>query len=483
MAHQENTEITDITALPRLSRPADAGKPAPVRIIHLGIGNFARAHQLWYTQHAPDAQQWGVAAFTGRSRRQLEALEPQHGAYTLITSDPHGDSFETISVISQLYAGLDTAALRRLFANPEVVIVTSTVTEAGYCQNSQGLLDKDNPEVREDIAQLKENPEADGIRTIPLRMVAGLLARRQANAGPITVLPCDNLEHNGLLFRRVVEEGIEAVDPSLLEWCYENVDWATSMVDRITPFTTDEDRRIVAQQEGVYDASPVRTEPFREWVIAGAFPAGRPGWDKAGALIVPDVSAYEHRKLWMLNGAHSTLAYVAPLFGHECVDDAVADPLMVRFINEWWDLAGSYLSIETKNYRAQLMERFSNPRIKYALMQIAINGSVKLPVRIVPVALKALEDGVSIVAPARAIAAWITFLHRFADDPRLQDAKKEQAVGLAKAVVEAQSQQEQEEAIGEVLAFLNPKLASSQIFSVEIAHQLEVLTSLSRSHN
>lgn len=422
------TDTHDFTSLPRLNRAEHGRAAAPVRIIHLGIGNFTRAHQAWYTEHAPDTAQWGIAGFTGRSRRMVDKLAPQDNVYTLITSAPEGDSFEVISSISSMHEGGDMAALHKYFADPNVSIVTSTVTEAGYKSNAHGDLDVNDTDVSEDLAKLRNDVNVSELATVPARIVAGLEARRAANAGAITILPCDNLAGNGAAFRRVVEQAIEAVDPTLLEWTRDNVAWATSMVDRITPATTDAELQTVAQDKGWYDVAPVRTEPFLEWVIRGDFPKGRPAWDKAGAVITDDVEPYEQRKLWMLNGSHSTLAYVGPLFGHESVAEAIADPQLRAWVNEWWDLAGSYLSVSSDDYRAKLLERFSNPRIHHHLFQIATDGSQKLPVRIVPVAKHALADGHDITAPARAVAAWIVFLRRFgnteAKDVNLDEVRK-----------------------------------------------------------
>lgn len=422
------TDTHDFTSLPRLNRAEHGRAAAPVRIIHLGIGNFTRAHQAWYTEHAPDTAQWGIAGFTGRSRRMVDKLAPQDNVYTLITSAPEGDSFEVISSISSMHEGGDMAALHKYFADPNVSIVTSTVTEAGYKRNTHGDLEVNDTDVSEDLAKLRNDVNVSELATVPARIVAGLEARRAANAGAITILPCDNLAGNGAAFRRVVEQAIEAVDPTLLEWTRDNVAWATSMVDRITPATTDAELQTVAQDKGWYDVAPVRTEPFLEWVIRGDFPKGRPAWDKAGAVITDDVEPYEQRKLWMLNGSHSTLAYVGPLFGHESVAEAIADPQLRAWVNEWWDLAGSYLSVSSDDYRAKLLERFSNPRIHHHLFQIATDGSQKLPVRIVPVAKHALADGRDITAPARAVAAWIVFLRRFgnteAKDVNLDEVRK-----------------------------------------------------------
>ncbi|MDF7640730.1 mannitol dehydrogenase family protein [Bifidobacterium sp. ESL0784] len=466
-------------SVPAISREKDGRPAAPERIIHLGIGNFTRAHQSWYTQHASDAAQWGIAGFTGLGLRMSNLLEAQGCVYTLITSGAQGDEFEVISSISSMHAGSDTAALRLRFADPDISIVTSTVTEAGYMRAQNGDLDVSDANVVSDLQALKADPEAGGLKTIPVRMVVGFLARRSAGAGPITVLPCDNLAGNGAAFRKVVEQAIAEVDPSLLDWTRLNVAWATSMVDRITPATTPTDIDLVERTKGWHDAAPVRTEPFREWVIAGEFPSGRPAWDEVGAIITDDVTPYEQRKLWMLNGSHSTLAYCGPLFGRETVCDAVSDPTLRGWINEWWDMAGQYVPVPTDEYRAKLLERFSNPRIRHLLMQIATDGSQKLPVRIVPAALRALKDGNPAVPAARAIAAWVLFLDRFSD--KLGDVNKDEVVSLGKACRDASGNIDAG-AVKKVVAYLSEELASSSSFVDEVVRQISEVDKAAKAH-
>ncbi|WEV69575.1 mannitol dehydrogenase family protein [Bifidobacterium sp. ESL0775] len=466
-------------SIPAISRQRDGRPAAPERIVHLGIGNFTRAHQAWYTEHAPDAAQWGIAGFTGRGPRMRDLLNGQDDVYTLITSGATGDQFEVISSISSMHSGSDTTALRARFADSGISIVTSTVTEAGYMRTHNGDLDIDNADVAADLQALKSDPQADGLKTVPVRMVAGFLARRSAGAGPITVLPCDNLAGNGAAFRKVVEQAIAEVDPSLLDWTRVNVAWATSMVDRITPATTSADIELVAHAKGWRDAAPVRTEPFREWVIAGDFPAGRPAWDEAGAIATDDVMPYEQRKLWMLNGSHSTLAYCGPLFGYETVADAVSDPTLRSWINEWWDLAGRYVSVPTDEYRKQLLQRFENPNIRHLLMQIATDGSEKLPVRIVPAARKALKDGASAVPAARAIAAWILFLRRFSD--KLADVNKGKVVPLAAACADADGNVD-ENAVRQVVTYLDRGLAGSSSFVDQVVRQIGEVGKAAETH-
>ncbi|MGI3785990.1 MAG: mannitol dehydrogenase family protein, partial [Janthinobacterium lividum] len=294
---------------PRLSRALAGMPPAPpVRIVHLGLGSFHRAHQAWYTAHAADADRWGVAAFTGRRPDAAAALAPQDGLYTLVTRSADGDAFEVVGSLAEVHAATEHGRLLDLLARPEVALVTLTVTELGYVLGADGRLDTARDVVRNDAAALRSDART-AVSSMPARVVAGLLARREAGAGAITVLSCDNLPDNGGVTATVVTGFAALVDDTLRAWIEVNVDFATSMVDRITPATTDEDRRLVAQTQGYVDAGPVPTEPFHEWVVSGRFPAGRPRWETAGVTLVDDVTPFEQRKLWLLNGSHSLLAY------------------------------------------------------------------------------------------------------------------------------------------------------------------------------
>lgn len=396
----------------KLTREQHGRPAAPIRIIHLGIGNFTRAHQAWYTEHAPDAGEWGIAAFTGRSPKMADTLSPQDGLYTLITKEAEGDSYEVISVLSAVHAADDEDALVSYFEDPEVAIVTSTVTEAGYCRGSDGHIDAERDDVAADIQVLKDGGVGI-LNTAPARIVKGLKARQAADAGAIAIVPCDNLPDNGDAFRTVVEDVAKEVDQNLYSWMQDNVSWVTTMVDRITPATTDSERTDVAESEGYDDAAPVPTEPFSEWVLSGEFPKGRPAWDDAGAKFVDDVEPHEQRKLWMLNGSHSLMAYAATIVGKETVYDAITDETVRGWVNEWWDMAAKHLPLpadEVEEYRSALTARFENPQIKHLLKQIAMDGSQKIPVRIVPALRKEREEGALPAGPIRAIAAWILHL-------------------------------------------------------------------------
>jgi len=404
--------MTATTAAQTLSRARHGRPAAPVRIVHLGVGNFFRAHQAWYTEHAPDAAEWGIAAFTGRSAAVADELRPQDGLYTLITRGPVGDEFEVISSLSAVHAAEEHAALLGYFRSPALAIVTLTVTEAGYRRGADGGLDLADAEVAADLAALRAAPDA-AVRTAPGRLVGGLLARRAAGLGPLAIVSCDNLSGNGEALARVVHDLALEVDQTLVDWIAAKVRFATTMVDRITPATTAEHRAAVRAALGVADAAPVPTEPFAEWVIQGEFPAGCPDWVDAGARIVPDVVPFERRKLALLNGSHSLLAYAATIAGHETVADAIADPRCRGWVEQWWDEACAHLPLpadELDAYRGALLERYHNPNIRHALAQIAADGSLKLPVRIVPTLRAELADGRVPEGACRAVAAWALHL-------------------------------------------------------------------------
>ena len=441
---------------PTLSRVAGHGRPAaPVRIVHIGLGNFVRAHLAWYTEHAPDADRWGIAAFTGRSPAAAELLEPQGGLYTLITRQPQGDQYEVISSISAVHPSDDHAAWLRYWRSPDLAVVTLTITEGGYLRRGDGGLNLELPEVAADLAALRDDPAAS-VRTAPAKLVAGMLARRAAGAGPVTVLPCDNLPASGAVAARVVGDLAAAVDPSLTEWMATGVSFATSMVDRITPGVTDADREAVLAATGLVDASPVQTEPFTEWVVAGDFPAGRPQWEAAGARFVEDVTPFEHRKLALLNGAHSLLAYAGTIVGHQTVAEAINDPRCRAWVNQWWDEAVRHLSLpagELAAYREALLTRFENPRMRDALARIAADGSAKLPIRTVPTLRAERAEGRVPAGACRTVAAWA--LHLRGHGAAVKDVQPELVAGLAAGSLN--------DTIAGVLAYLGEDLASDPV--------------------
>lgn len=451
-----------------LSRPEHARAAAAVRIAHLGVGNFFRAHQAWYTDRAPDAADWGIAAFTGRRPALAAALGPQQGLYTLVTRGPTTDQFDVIASVSAVHAATEHDAWLTYLRSPELAIVTLTVTEAGYRCRSDGSLDTTDDAVRADVEALRADLTAP-VATAPARVLAGLVARARAGHGPIAVVPCDNLPDNGAVVAGAVRAMAELVDPSLLDDLDRTASFVTTMVDRITPETTDDDRATVRNETGIDDAAPVVTEPFSEWVISGSFPAGRPRWEQAGATIVDDVAPFEQRKLRLLNGGHSLLAYAASIRGHVTVADAVADPVCRGWLDQWWDEAAAGLSLPAADiaaYRDALLERFANPRIRHLLAQIAADGSAKLPVRILPTLREQRGAGTVPPGAVRVLAAWICHLR--GHGAPVNDADGERARAAASGPVA--------DAVAAVLTMLDPALGADDALAAAVATRIEDLT-------
>ncbi|WP_258803637.1 mannitol dehydrogenase family protein [Pseudarthrobacter sp. NS4] len=396
--------------LPRLSRALRPAPKAPVRIVHLGLGAFHRSHQAWYTQQAGDAAEWGIAAFTGRRPDAAAALADQDGLYTLVERAETGDSFTVVGSIVEAVDGADVKRLAELVAAPGTAVVMLTITEAAYGLGTDGKLDTAAPDVATDLALLGSG---NGTAATPLgRLVLALAARRDAGSGPIAVVCCDNLSNNGAVARQAVAGFAGALDAGLAAWIDSNVSFVSTSVDRITPRTTDEDVADVQAACGYRDTSPVVAEPFSSWVLSGQFPAGRPRWEDAGALFVADIEPYENRKLWLLNGAHSMLAYAGQLRGHSTVAEALADPVCRQAVEAFWDEAEANLpagELQIPAYRAALLARLSNARIAHNLSQIAMDGSTKLRMRAVPALQAERAAGRSGAAAASMIAAWMDY--------------------------------------------------------------------------
>jgi fructuronate reductase len=282
------------------------------------------------------------------------------------------------------------------------------VTEAGYLRDADGGLDESRA-----AADVSAWLHGEPVQTVPGRLMAGLAERRLSGGGPIAIVPCDNLPANGEAAARVLLDFTTLAEPALVPWIRDNVSFVTTMVDRITPRPTADDVRAAAELTGFDDAVPVVTEPFTEWVLSGVFPAGRPGWEAGGARFVTDITPYEQRKLLLLNGGHSLLAYAGSARGHETVADAVADPECRAWLSQWWDEAARYVPLppgEIAAYREALLTRFGNRRIRHTLAQIAADGSQKVPIRVLPVLRGEMAAGRIPAGAVRILAAWIGHL-------------------------------------------------------------------------
>jgi fructuronate reductase len=398
---------------PDVARPAYHIAQARIGIVHLGIGAFHRAHQAVTIDDrlAAGETEWAICGASLRSPDTSEALEPQDALYTVAIRSREGERLRVIgSVRRLLVAPRHPEALLQATADPAVRIVSLTVTEKGYCHDpATGALREDHPDIVADLATPLTPRSALGF------LVEALRRRRDAGAKPFTVLCCDNLPANGRTVAGVVRRLAELRDPALGRWIADEVAFPSTMVDRIVPATTDADRAAVSARLGVEDAWPVMTEPFTQWVIEDRFVSGRPRLEEAGAEMVADVAPYELMKLRLLNGSHSTLAYLGYLGGYETVSDAIANPAFARLIRGLMEEEVTpTLTVppgaDLARYRASLLDRFANPALKHRTWQIAMDGSQKLPQRLLGTIRDRLAAGAPIPRLALGVAAWIRYV-------------------------------------------------------------------------
>ncbi|GAA2806225.1 mannitol dehydrogenase family protein [Saccharopolyspora taberi] len=390
----------------RLTRAAaHARPPAPVRAVHLGLGAFHRAHQAVYTMADPD---WGIAAYTFRNTELPRRLAEQDGLYSLQVRGDGEPQAQIVDAISRAHPGSDTDQWLADLASPDVALLTLTITEAGY--------------------QVSGDQDSAAIG----RVVAGLRGRHRASGTPIALVPCDNLPGNGGVLREAIRTAAEGEDPGFRSWIEDHVSFVDTVVDRITPAATEQDVANAARLTGLEDRAPVVTEPFSEWLLAGDFPLGRPAWEKAGARFADDLAAYEQRKLWFLNGAHTLLAYVGPALGCATVDEAVGHPVLAGLTESWWDIASRHASLPAEDltdYRQRLLERFSSRGVRHNLLQIAADGSQKIPARILPVLRAERAAQRMPEAPVAALAGWLIHLR----DRPVRDPRADELVSLARS--------------------------------------------------
>jgi fructuronate reductase len=431
-AHQDQVHQDQVRQdeLPRLSaatlarvlpRPGVSGPPPgelgrQVGIVHLGIGAFHRAHQAVYTEDAAAAAGeagWGICGVTQRSAAVADQLLPQDCRYGMLERGRAGASLRVVGQVADvLYPARDRDRLADRLADPGVRVISLTVTEKGYHRTPDGRLDLAARPVRADL---------DGAppgSTVGL-LVRGLQHRAATSDAPVTVLICDNLTSNGQALRGLVEDFCAALPAAegqpLAEWIARRVSFPNSMVDRIVPATTAQDRRDAAALLGLVDAGLVVAEPFHQWVIEDRFAAGRPPWQLAGADLVDDVEPYEQLKLRMLNGTHSMLAYLGALAGHPTIAQALADPELAeaaqRLLEE--DVAPTLTAppgTDLTAYGRSVLERFANPALRHRTVQIAMDGSQKLPLRL----LGTVRDGLAAGRTPRwailGVAAWMAYV-------------------------------------------------------------------------
>lgn len=400
--------------LPRLSRKDPAPKAG---IVHLGLGAFFRAHGAIYFEDAirKSGGDWGIIGVSLQSPRMRDQLAPQDFAYTAQELGPDGETLRQVEIIADvLVAREDPEAVLAAMSDPAIRIVTLTVTEKGYCHDpATGRLNAAHPDIRHDL----ENALPV---SAPGFLVRALARRNAAGLPPFTVLTCDNLPENGRLVKGIVLDLAERLDPELSAWIAAEGRFPATMVDRIVPATKPEDVEALTARTGCHDAAPVLHEPFRQWVVEDDFvPAygrdARPDLGAAGVELVTDVTAYEHMKLRMLNGTHSSLAYLGYLAGHETISSTVADPVFARFVKALWrnEIIPSFEAppgVDLVAYADALFARYANPGIRHRTWQIAMDGSQKLPQRILGTLRDNLAAGRESPGLCLAVAAWMIYV-------------------------------------------------------------------------
>ncbi|WP_251977002.1 mannitol dehydrogenase family protein [Salinicola avicenniae] len=422
-----------------LDRQPSRHTPARIGIVHLGLGAFHRAHQAVYLQQhlnrcvmasgekstdpamtgsetevALSPDDWGITSANIRANRTLvDQLQTNGMRYHVVEyqDSTHATLREITAIREALFAGpggADREALLARLSHPDVRIVTLTVTEKGYFLNpASGELLTDAEPIAHDIAE----PSAPF--TAPGLLVAALARRRVAGIAPFTVLCCDNMPENGKRTRQAIVSLAAQHDKALADWIAEAVAFPSSMVDRIVPAMTEDDHERL-RRLGIDDPAAVICEAFRQWVIEDNFPLGRPDWAADGVEMVDDVTPFETMKLRLLNGAHSLLAYAGALAGIETVDAAVSRPAFRRLLARYWqDEAIPTLTLppqaDADAYTASLLARFANDSLGHRLIQIAMDGSQKLPQRWLAGAVEQHRTGDDLRATALGVAAWIRF--------------------------------------------------------------------------
>jgi mannitol 2-dehydrogenase len=419
-------------------------------VVHFGVGGFHRAHQAMYhdrLMNRGEALDWGICGVgvMPADRRMKEALDAQEHLYTLVVK--HGDgTYEprVIGAITEyLFAPDDPDAVIEKLADEGTRIVSLTVTEGGYNIHAvTGGFDADNADVRRDL-----EPGATPRTTFGL-ITEALRRRRERGLAPFTVMSCDNLQGNGHLSHMVFTAFARLRDPELAEWVEREVRFPNSMVDRITPVTTDADRAELRTRFGIDDNWPVVCEPYTQWVLEDAFTLGRPPYEDAGVQVVDDVEPYELMKLRLLNASHQALCYFAYLAGYRLVHDAAQDPLFRAFLLGYMDEEATPTlapvpGVDLDEYKHTLIERFSNPEVRDTIARLCAESSDRIPKWLLPVVRRQLETGGEIRRSAAVVASWARYAEGVDEDGRPIEVVDRLKDGLVEI---ARRQREQPEA-------------------------------------
>lgn len=392
-------------------------------ILHIGVGNFHRAHEEYYTNRLleyPDQQEWGIcgAMLLPGDERLYRILKRQDCEYTLTVCgrDGHDEAYRIGSLVGLLWGVEDPEAVLDKIADRDIRIISMTITEGGYnIEKSTGEFMFSDRDVQHDL----KNPQSP--RTVFGFIAEGLRRRMTAGNGPVTILSCDNLQHNGNTARKAFTSFIQTQDKELALWVKDNVTFPNSMVDRITPATRPEDVIRLNEKNGTDDNAPVYCEDFIQWVIEDDFIAGRPAWEKVGAEFTSDVTAYENMKLSLLNASHTLLSYPSFLSGYRKVDDAMHDGRIAKFVRTFMDKdITPYVpapgNTDLDLYKQTLIERFGNRSVSDQISRLCFDGISKFPVYVMPNLIKMIRDHADLTRVAYLIAAYRHYLKYRTDD-------------------------------------------------------------------
>ena len=383
-------------------------------IVHLGVGGFHRAHEAMYVDLlAAEGGQWGITGVgvLPGDRRMHEVMQEQDSLYTLVVKHADGSTDPRVigSLVGYLFAPEDPEAVLALMTDPATRIVSLTVTEGGYHVNqATGDFDAADDDLQADLVEGATPRTAFGFLT------EALARRRAAGTEPFTVMSCDNIQGNGHVCHKMVTAFATLRDPELGAWIDAHVSFPNSMVDRITPVTTDADRQELATSYAVQDGWPVVCEPFVQWALEDDFPTGRPAFEDVGVQVVDDVGPYELMKLRLLNASHQALCYLGYLSGYRYAHEVCQDPLFADFLLAYMDEeATPTLSpvpgVDLHAYKRQLVERFANPEIRDTLARLCAESSDRIPKWLVPVIRENLENGGDVRRSALVVAAWARY--------------------------------------------------------------------------
>ena len=450
----------------------------PPKIVHLGLGAFARAHLGEYVRRLNDSihdEPWLISGVSLRTSSIRDSLRPQQGAYTIVERDgPRNKRNDTFiisySVSEVLFAGEEAEIIKRRLVDPNTSIISMTVTEKAYCRGRDGFLDLGNFDVQSDINTLVEHP-TETMKTLPGWVAQAILFRAKSKL-PVTIMSLDNLPRNGQSLKKIIITILQLVNQSTLEWIDAgNVSFPNSVVDRIVPATSEEDLHDVSTHLKIRDVWPVSTEPYISWILEQKFSSPQPNWTRAGVLLVSDIVPYEEAKLRLLNGSHSLIAYLGQLTDKETVADTLEDELfgkvVKRFMTEMQATLETPKTFDLIAYQSQIFDRFCNAALRHKTAQIASDGSEKIPQRWLEAIMVLRRQKRPVRFLAMAVALWIRYLQGLSETGTkliISDPRKHQLLPMVTSSSKAK------EVITSVISLLNPDLAKDEALISDVAY-------------